>query len=40
MAVFKGFYDYPTVKVPRFTIVTEGNGTGDLAIHRVDLIFE
>ena len=24
----------------RFTIVTEGNGTGDLAIHRVDLIFE
>ena len=24
----------------RFTIVTEGNGTGDLAIHRVDLFFE
>ena len=23
-----------------FTIVTEGNGTGDLAIHRVDLFFE
>lgn len=24
----------------RFTIVTEGNGTGDLAIHRINLFFE